>query len=516
MSTTVRKDLASLLKSRTTKDKDLTTRIKGRSTNEIVIALCGAAGCGIAEVSREITDQFKSYGYEVKHIKISDIIIEYFNINQLPPAHASKDLKSLKGADRYNTLQDLGNQIRKDLDSTALAVQAIKQISVERELQMSESENLIPPRTVYIINQLKNPAEVDFFRLVYKNIFYLVGILSDQEARLRQLENDDLSIVDAHKLIERDRYENINYGQRLEKTVQQADFFIRNNLTDGTNLEDPCARFVGLVHGKNGITPTKDESGMYAAFSASLNSACLSRQVGAAIADKSGTIISLGWNDVPRFGGGLYSADDKPDHRCVYSGKKCSNDVYKNKLVDSITDLINDEVKLSKSQIEKISKLIHEETRAGSIIEYSRAIHAEMEAILNIARSQRCITEGATLYTTTFPCHNCARHIIAAGIDRVLYIQPYDKSLAMKLHSDAITTNRNDKQKTFFETFEGVAPSRYSSFFTANLPRKDANGFATDIINKNANHISVEYIDSYLDVELKVVVQANKQLPSTP
>ncbi|MBN0401593.1 deoxycytidylate deaminase, partial [Pseudomonas aeruginosa] len=113
------------------------------------------------------------------------------------------------------------------------------------------------------------------------------------------------------------------FGQKLERTVQLADFFIRNNQDNISNLHNPCQRFVALVHGRNGITPTADESGMYAAYSASLKSAFLSRQVGAAIANKDGNVISLGWNDVPKFGGGLYTADSVNDQRCIYHGRKC-------------------------------------------------------------------------------------------------------------------------------------------------------------------------------------------------
>lgn len=42
---------------------------------------------------------------------------------------------------------------------------------------------------------------------------------------------------------------------------------------------------------------------------------------------------------------------------------------------------------------------------------------------------------------TTFPCHYCARHIVAAGIYEVQYIEPYPKSKALQLHADAIETS---------------------------------------------------------------------------
>ena len=47
-------------------------------------------------------------------------------------------------------------------------------------------------------------------------------------------------------------------------------------------------------------------------------------------------------------------------------------------------------------------------------------LHAEENAILKVARSTQS-TEGSTLYTTARPCLSCARNIVAAGIERVVY-----------------------------------------------------------------------------------------------
>ncbi|MBN0371943.1 deoxycytidylate deaminase, partial [Pseudomonas aeruginosa] len=125
--------------------------------------------------------------------------------------------------------------------------------------------------------------------------------------------------------------------------------------------------------GRNGITPTADESGMYAAYSASLKSACLSRQVGAAIANKDGNVISLGWNDVPKFGGGLYTADSVNDQRCIYHGRKCYNDIHKSRLIQDIVNIVSSKVSVPPEVQDELSELIQKETRAGSIIEFSRA-----------------------------------------------------------------------------------------------------------------------------------------------
>lgn len=47
-------------------------------------------------------------------------------------------------------------------------------------------------------------------------------------------------------------------------------------------------------------------------------------------------------------------------------------------------------------------------------------VHAEMNAILNAGRNGIPL-KGSTLYTTAFPCHDCAQAIIQSGIETVVY-----------------------------------------------------------------------------------------------
>lgn len=51
-------------------------------------------------------------------------------------------------------------------------------------------------------------------------------------------------------------------------------------------------------------------------------------------------------------------------------------------------------------------------------------IHAEMNAVLWAARKGNSI-EWGTLYCTLEPCLNCAKHMVAAGITRIVYIDKY-------------------------------------------------------------------------------------------
>ena len=83
------------------------------------------------------------------------------------------------------------------------------------------------------------------------------------------------------------------------------------------------------------------------------------------------------------------------------------------------------------------------------------------------------------MYTTTFPCHGCARHIVASGILRLVYIEPYVKSLAQNLHEDSIYVDDtgNADNRVRFEPFVGLAPRRYMELFPM-TNRKEKNGEA--------------------------------------
>ena len=117
------------------------------------------------------------------------------------------------------------------------------------------------------------------------------------------------------------------------------------------------------------------------------------------------------------------------------------------------------------------------ESQLMDIIEFGRMIHAEMSAISDAARLGRAVKD-ATLFCTTFPCHLCAKHIVAAVIDRVVFLEPYPKSYAQKLHSDSITFELGVPGKVLFEPFIGISPRRYRDIFEKRSKRKHDDGRA--------------------------------------
>lgn len=67
-------------------------------------------------------------------------------------------------------------------------------------------------------------------------------------------------------------------------------------------------------------------------------------------------------------------------------------------------------------------------------------LHAESNAITKCSKSTMN-SDGATLYTTTAPCYDCAKLIIQSGIKRVVYLNEYRNNSGLELLSKAKITH---------------------------------------------------------------------------
>lgn len=481
--------------------------IRERRSQELIIGLCGASGSGVKTLKEKLIIKLKACNYHVFHIRISDLMAE-----TMPAAEAS-DLKRLEGYEHFIQLQNLGNVLRNKHGNVINSELVIRQIQVIRTANLNSGvfkggAGKSTSKIAYIVDQLKHPDEVDLFREVYRNNFYLIGLVRTINERVINLKKDFLDDHQIAEIIRRDRRSEYKYGQHVEETLQRADYFIKN--INNEQIKKSIARFIDLIHGANNVSPTQDETGMFTASSAALRSACLSRQVGAAIMDDNCNILSTGCNDVPAAGGGLYSCESKSDKRC-YNNDGCHSDMHKDLVRREIEAVIalSDPLRAA-----ELAKQIMKTKKIKSLIEYSRAIHAEMDAITTMARLANSSTVGKTLYCTTYPCHNCARHIVAAGLKRVVYIEPYAKSLAEDLHGDSIAhADSTDKlKKVIFENFEGTAPGRYTKFFGYSRPRKDERGKPVPYDILPSHHVDPQYLDSYGDSELKVALNVTHKL----
>jgi len=140
------------------------------------------------------------------------------------------------------------------------------------------------------------------------------------------------------------------------------------------------------------------------------------------------------------------------------------------------------------------------------LLEFGRIIHAEMSAITDAARLGIEI-KNSTLYCTTFPCHICAKHIVAAGLDKVVFLEPYPKSYARELHSDSIEIEGSEEtSKVKFIPFMGISPLRYRDFFEKGR-RKDK---GTGKIIRWARGIGVPIVEIYhpVYIDLETIVSS--------
>ena len=267
---------------------------------------------------------------------------------------------------------------------------------------------------------------------------------------------------------------------------------------------------------------------MFHAHGARMRSSCLSRQVGAALLDRGGNLLATGTNEVPRAGGGVYggvfdgySDVDPNDHRCFSHGGYCRNTQAQNAIIDDLAKSIDE---LPDEPSPELRKKIRA-TKIGQLIEFSRAVHAEMDALISAAR-EGVSTVGSRLYVTTYPCHNCARHIVAAGVDEVQFIEPYLKSQALPLHGDAITDQsknwvppsefykmRQEERvgkfaQVLFRPFTGVAPRLYQRAFLKDRDLKNSEtGDMLRISESESESVSNVLESSYTQIEAILAAQ---------
>lgn len=447
----------------------------------LVFAVGGPIGSGCSFVRNELHHYLASFDYDVETIDVTKVFLE--DIDQYLGSEGSlPETRCFVGnsttpstpADRVRSLQEAGDRLREKWGSEIIAALCVSEVihpHIEKNGVLQHKK-----RQAYLIDSLKHPDEVRFLRSVFQQAFCMVGVVASDGTRRKRLREqkgfDDGAFLQISRI---DADEGgLEFGQKAIHAVTESDYFFANDHTQLSGIQQEANRLTGLIFGTEIHTPRADEFGMQAAFKAAARSGCLSRQVGAAIVDKHGQIIGTGHNDVPCFGGGLYCSESDPDERCHARGRKCYNDEHKQSIIDQLLADLKKAGALRKTVVPTDVEKIIRNSGIKNLIEFSRAVHAEMEAIISVARTATPGLIGSTLYCTTFPCHTCAKHIIDAGISRVVYLEPYEKSLARQLHSDSIydPIEQQNGKKATFKIYGGVSPARYDDYFCWSDDRK--------------------------------------------
>lgn len=499
---------------------DADALIAGRvaAAPELVIALVTGLGANVRPVVDDFRASLQTVGYRMEFVRISELIHEVSSQRPVPRDTIRSDAEQL---------MDEGDELREAVAhggaACALALAKIRQQqTVATQSALVEREGVAT-----LIQSLKHPEELRLLRTVYGPRLLVVGVSASLEHRERALRArlrdehpgraPEWYVGEAARLLNRDEKDQYRQlGQRVRDTFSEADAFVW--MRPGTPATADVRRIVELAFGQPFETPTPDEQGMYFAHAAQFRSAAAGRQVGAALVDAEGELLVTGTNEVPKPGGGQYWTGDDPDHRDFTAGVEF-NDHQKYVVVQDVLQRLSDAGWLNEGQLPDGDATLADralaksgplrDSRVDDLIEFGRIAHAEMAAISTAARRGTPI-RGATLYTTTFPCHECARLIIASGIGRVVFIDPYPKSQVYEMYGHQVTTEGVDVLSAGalpFVPFRGIAPRLFPALFAMGSRRRDAVGTFEDWAPRPRLLTDPRAVDSMIGFETAVATE---------
>jgi len=366
--------------------------------------------------------------------------------------------------------------------------------------------------TQVVINSLKNPMEIMFFKQRY-SAFYsiavnkendvlelhlnskfggideeLISSLIDEEYNgvddkefHKQKVADCLQLADIHisllspgeaqdKNLELFNKESIDKASSLNQTRKKQRKDIKTS--PFFSWQDQLLRYVSLIDHPGLITPSPEERCMQLAYTAKHNSGCISRQVGAAITDEDYSVKAIGWNNTPsgQVPCSLRNADDlikyshdvnafTPYERKDKLFRKVFEDNF-DKKVQQKGDLLNGRnvcfcFKSLKNSISEGKNQVH-----------TRSLHAEENAFLQLAKYGSGGIENGILFSTASPCELCSKKAYQLGINLIYYIDPYpgiSKPHILSAGEKPIETR----------LFTGAIGSAYYRIYQPFMPYKD-------------------------------------------
>jgi dCMP deaminase len=129
--------------------------------------------------------------------------------------------------------------------------------------------------------------------------------------------------------------------------------------------------------------PDWDEYFMLIAVATRERAECIGRHVGAVLV-REGRIVATGYNGTPR-GFLRCNAEERGCHRCAH----------------------------------------REQYPSGSAYDVCICVHAEQNAVLQAARLGYSL-DGGHCYSTLRPCFGCLKELRQAGVERIVYLNPWD------------------------------------------------------------------------------------------
>jgi deoxycytidylate deaminase len=417
-------------------------RLMAIAKDALIIGLTGSFGSGCSILAAALSPK----GF--KTISLSEPIhSEWKKQNKDKPPEAETRRED----------QEIGDILRKENGNAFLVDNAIKIHSAG-----TDKEQML------VFDSIRHPDEIAALRQLSHNCF-IISVGSSPAERWRRLqsgyESKNKTIRDFQNDDERDANEDIPYGQKVQLCVDTADISIRNESNFDPKHKQKEERekktwpYIELVTGKYMRPPSPDESMMAVAYAKALSSLCYKRQVGAVIHDENGTVLGVGCNENPA-----------PLGPCYDQYGECYRDLHKKRIFEGLVntkcpkcdDILGANL-LPPYRCTKCGFNLDKYYIRDKALSRCTALHAEESAIINVGGRN---LKGCTMYTTTFPCFQCAQKIISGGIKKVVYCEPYPDPDGAALFNEV-----NQKYEKYgapiirIYTFEGVKARAYFRVF---------------------------------------------------
>lgn len=329
---------------------------------------------------------------------------------------------------------------------------------INRIIKIKREENKREFRPCHIvIDSIKNPYEAKYFKDRY-SAFFLVSINTTEEHKKRRLTSkyhfpeklqNEIEQVESGANLETETLK-IRYSlstvkdaqsikellefsfQNVKKCIEISDIHIYNPREEPENnniLNAQLMWYLSLMLHPGLFTPSSMERVMQIAFSAKVNSGCISRQVGAVVTDNNNSVRAIGWNDVAKgqVPCSLRSIDGLLHHfdPIVYSNFERNNDSFRINAQKKWDIIATHKENLTGINIPNCFKDLKNETDKKGNQVHTRSLHAEENAFLQLSKYGSTGIEGGNLYTTASPCELCAKKAYQLGIKEIIFVDPY-------------------------------------------------------------------------------------------
>lgn len=416
---------------------------------------------------------------EVKVKKCRDLIfsdIKDFRKNLLEAVGGSnKKIISIK-------LQEWGNNIRKynsiKKNNTQYAGSSCLAHKINQFVKRFREDYKAKGLPTYIvIDALRNPFEILYFRERYA-AFYLMAVHTEEKVRREKLYNkgygkEEIDEIDKNER-EKKNFDDSYSKLDIDKCIELADIHLTHDgIEKGNNrdLVNQLFTYIALIFHPGLVPPTPLERVMQVAYTAKLNSGCLSRQVGAAVTNEFYSVQSIGWNtvaegQVPCSLRCLCDLCNKEDETAFSNYEKSNENFVKKSSL--LFEKYKDVGSLKGVNLSYCFKDVHtsitKEQDYNQV--HTRSLHAEENAFLQLAKYGTQGIKCGKLFTTASCCELCAKKAYQLGIKEIYYIDAYPSISKPHILESGI----NQPEMILFR---GAIGRAYINLYSQFLPLKD-------------------------------------------